>query len=60
MPGRPSPSRSASTSGVMTPRSSATIGSSPSAARTASKSAAPGPFTQRPLTAVLAPPGISQ
>ena len=44
MPGKPYRSRSASTSGVMTPRSSATIGSSPRAACSASKNAAPGPL----------------
>ena len=59
-PGSRSASRSASTSGVMTPRSSATIGRSPSASRSASKKAAPGPFTQRPSTAVVASPGTSQ
>ncbi len=48
MPGKPKRSRSASTSGVITPRFSATIGSVPSARSTASKNAAPGPFTQRP------------
>ena len=60
MPGKPYRSRSASTSGVMTPRSSATIGSSPRAASSASKNAAPGPFTHRPSTAVSASPGTSQ
>ena len=44
MPGKPKPSRSASTSGVMTPRSSATIGSSPRAPRSASKKRRPGPL----------------
>ena len=52
--------RSASTSGVITPRSSAMIGSLPSAALIASKSAAPGPLTQRPFTAVCSAAGISQ
>ena len=60
MPGKPNRVRSASTSGVMTPRSSAMIGSLPSAALIASKSAAPGPFTQRPFTAVGSLAGISQ
>ena len=59
MPGKANCVRSASTSGVMTPRSSAMIGSLPSAALTAWKNAAPGPFTQRPLTAVGSLAGIS-
>ncbi len=60
MPGKPKRSRSASTSGVMTPRSSATIGSSPNARRSASKKPPPGPFAHRPSTAVAASPGTSQ
>ena len=38
----------------------ASMGSGPSAVVSASNSAAPGPFTQRPCTAVGASPGISQ
>ena len=50
MPGKPKRSRSASTSGVMTPRSSATIGSSPEGGlRSASKKAAPGPLHPPPV-----------
>jgi hypothetical protein len=44
----------------MTPRFSATIGSVPSAERSASNSAAPGPLTHWPVAAVGAEPGISQ
>ena len=47
MPGRPSSSRSRSTAGVITPRSSATSGSGPSSRSTAWKRAAPGPRRQR-------------
>ena len=60
MPGYPNFARSASTSGVIRPRFSATIGSGPSAAVIAVKSSSPGAFTQRPFTAVVSPPGISQ
>ena len=60
MPGSPSPSRSRRTAGVITPRSSAISGSSPSAARAASNSARPGPRRQRPPSAVRAPLGTAQ
>ena len=42
MPGKPQPSRSSITSGVIRPRSSATIGSGPSARAIAANSALPG------------------
>ena len=51
MPGRPSDSRSRVTGGVITPRSSAISGSSPSASRAASNGARPGPRFQEPETA---------
>ena len=60
MPGKPNASRSASTVGVIRPRSSAMIGTSPSVPRAASKRSAPGPGTQRPLSAVASPAGTSQ
>ena len=49
MPGRPNCCRSFSTGGVMTPRFSATIGSSPNAFCSADRKSSPGPLTQRPL-----------
>ncbi|MNL52898.1 hypothetical protein D3C87_1761070 [compost metagenome] len=60
MPGSAKRSRSSTTSGVITPRSSAMSGRLPSCSLRASNSAAPGPGTQRPLTAVGSPAGISQ
>ena len=48
IPGKPRRSRSALTSGVIMPRSSAITGSGPSSASAASKTAAPGPGSQRP------------
>ena len=48
IPGSPSSSRSRSTGGVITPRSSAISGSSPSSRAAASKTARPGPRRQRP------------
>ncbi len=60
MPGQPNRRRSASTSAVMTPRFSATKGSLPSSSCMASKTAAPGPFTHRPCSAVGSPTGTSQ
>ena len=61
MPGNPNRSRRDSTSGVMTPRFSATKGrrSVFNADCTASKSAAPGPFTHSPRMAVGASAGTS-
>ena len=60
MPGKPSRSRSATTSGVIRPRSSAITGSGPSSASAASKTAAPGPGSHRPERASGAPFGIAQ
>src|SRR5215213_9354686 len=60
IPGKPNSSRNATTSGVITPRSSAMIGSSPSVLRIAVKSSFPGASTHWPRSAVLSPPGISQ
>ena len=60
MPGKANWRRSATTSGVITPRSSAMMGSAPSSRAMASKSASPGPGSQRPLTAVASLAGISQ
>ena len=60
IPGSPSASRSRRTAGVMTPRSSAMIGSAPSAAPAASNSARPGPRRQRPASAWRAPRGTAQ
>ena len=53
--GKPESFAEASTSGVITPRFSATIGNSPSAAFQPLKQIAPGPFTHLPFTAVVAP-----
>ena len=52
MPGKPRRSRSAITSGVIRPRSSAITGSGPSSASAASKTAAPGPGSQLPRPGV--------
>ena len=60
MPGNPSRSRSADTSGVIRPRSSAITGSGPSSRSAASKTAAPGPGSQRPERASRARFGIAQ
>ena len=60
MPGSPSSSRSRRTAGVITPRSSAMIGSSPSAATAASNSGRPGPRDQWPESAWRAPFGTVQ
>ena len=59
-PGRASSSRRRSTAGVITPRSSAIRGSSPSSAAAASKSARPGPGRQWPWSAVASPSGTAQ
>ena len=53
MPGKPSSSRSASTSGVINPRSSTITGSSPSSRSAARKTAAPGPGLPVPLACGL-------
>jgi hypothetical protein len=60
MPGKPNFLRRASTSGVITPRSSAMMGIGPSALVMALKSPSPGPGTHRPFTAVGSLAGISQ
>ena len=60
IPGRPRESRSSSTAGVITPRSSATNGSPPRDRAAASKTARPGPRRQRPDTAVEAAAGTAQ
>jgi hypothetical protein len=60
MPGKANLRRKASTSGVMTPRSSAMMGMGPRALVMALNKASPGPGTQRPLTAVGSLAGISQ
>ena len=52
MPGKPSASRSAGTSGVIIPRSSTITGSVPSSRSAARKTAAPGPRDQWPSRAV--------
>ena len=53
MPGKPNSRRSASTAGVMTPRSSATNGQlAEIAPEPRRRERAPGPGTQRPVTAV--------
>ena len=49
MPGKPSSSRSSSTSGVISPRSSTITGSSPSSRSAARKTAAPGPGRPVPV-----------
>jgi hypothetical protein len=51
MPGAPMASRRATTSGVMTPRSSARMGTCPSPASSAANSSTPGPFFQVPTMA---------
>ncbi len=62
MPGKPSASRSLSTSFVIMPRSSAITGSSPSSASAARKTDSPGPGSQRPVRASSSsgPSGIAQ
>ena len=60
MPGKPRRLRSAVTSGVIRPRSSAITGSGPSSASAASKTAAPGPGSQWPERASRARFGIAQ
>jgi len=52
--------RSASTAGVIRPRSSATSGSGPSAASSARNNSSPGAFTHSPFTAVSSPAGMAQ
>ena len=56
-PGGGTSSRSATTSGVMTPRSSAISGNPPRAVRAARNSSLPGPGTHRPDRAVGRRPG---
>ena len=53
-------SRNATTSGVMTPKSSAMIGSSPRFFLRERRKSIPGALTQRPFSAVLALPGTAQ
>ena len=60
MPGRANRSRNATTSGVISPRSSARNGSLPNAAFAVVKKSAPGPTTQRPRLAVADPAGTCQ
>jgi hypothetical protein len=60
MPGKPNCRRKACTSGVISPRSSAMMGNGPNAVAMAWNKAAPGPGSQRPLTAVGSLAGISQ
>ena len=60
MPGKPNFLRRLSTSGVITPRSSAMIGIGPRALAMALNSASPGPGTHWPFTAVGSLAGISQ
>src|SRR5581483_2309551 len=60
IPGSPNASRSMYTRSVMTPRSSAMSGTSPSACSTAVNSSWPGACRQCPRCAVLCPAGIAQ
>ena len=60
MPGSPCVARSVSTSGVMKPRFSATIGSGPMAAVSASNRSPPGPRCHSPCIAVVASAGTCQ
>ena len=60
MPGRSNSCRRRTTGSVITPRSSATTGSGPSAAVSARNSSAPGPRRHRPPAAVVLPVGTAQ
>ena len=60
MPGNPLAASSSRTEGNISPRSSATMGRSPSALRSARNSSMRGPTSHRPLRAVVSPKGMAQ